>query len=394
MPHRRPRQLLPLLEKRLRLFPVVGILGARQTGKSTLLRDLLPDLRTTTYSTLDRDENRTLAVRSPTLFIHGLETQKAKTICIDEVQKAPVLFDTIKAEVDERKRPGRFAISGSTEFSKKTGIHESLTGRISLLRVFPLNTSEILNQTPRFSLTKMEQASARKSLLSEIKSWAERGGMPGIFAIRDEENRTALFDSWIETTCTRDLAQFEIGKFKPDLAKRILYAVATLEVPNLTEIAREVGMQPRQIVKYLESFKALFVIYEIEPYKTSTGKPLYYLFDAGIARFAGSDFKRRLQIWFLNECFSQHSHAGATRPDIFYYQTTKGSRIDFLIQSKKGTQAVQLSQEESPSTYSLRVVESFALKHLKIPVFVLTPGLQTHSYKAGIKFIPWSAVGY
>ncbi|MEK7689527.1 MAG: AAA family ATPase, partial [Bdellovibrionota bacterium] len=221
MPHRRKRALLSLLEKRLKLFPVVGILGARQTGKSTLLRDLLPPLRAIKYVTLDRDEARSQALRAPSLFLQNLESDLIKTVCIDEVQKAPVLFDTIKAEVDEKKRPGRFAISGSTEFSKKTGIRESLTGRISLLRVFPLNLAEIVEADSCFSLAKGEaHRRAPKIKLQTVQAWLERGGMPGVFAIRESANRDALWDRWVETTCSRALAQFGIPRFNPELARR------------------------------------------------------------------------------------------------------------------------------------------------------------------------------
>ena len=122
MPHQRPRELLGLIEKRLSHFPIVGVLGARQTGKSTLLRELLEERRRIRYVTLDREESRTLAARQPSLFLERLEAPEIDTVCIDEIQKVPVLFDTLKAEVDERKRPGRFAISGSIEFSRKTEI--------------------------------------------------------------------------------------------------------------------------------------------------------------------------------------------------------------------------------------------------------------------------------
>ena len=100
MPHQRNRHLLPILEKRLKLFPIVGVLGARQTGKSTLLRDILAKRRHIHYVTLDREEIRSQAQRHPSLFVQNLESSEYQTVCIDEVQKAPVLFDTLKAEVD------------------------------------------------------------------------------------------------------------------------------------------------------------------------------------------------------------------------------------------------------------------------------------------------------
>lgn len=399
MPHQRPRQILQLLHKRLTLLPIVGVLGARQTGKSTILRELLPHLRKTIYVTLDRNEIKEQARSHPTLFIQGLEPKKAEsvcTVCIDEVQKAPVLFDTLKAEVDERRRPGRFALSGSTEFSKKTGIHDALTGRIALLRVYPLCQSEINQKRARYPLVDPIHRAAlvgRQSLY-ETTQWLERGGMPGIFAVRDSTSRQSLYESWIETTCTRDLASFNIPRFNPGLARRILMETARAERPERSEIARAVGRTPRQIEAYFEAFKALFVLYEIEPYKTSVGKPQFFIFDAGIAHSMGASQERCLQIWFLNECFSQFSHSGEMSPDIFFYRTSRDSTIDFIVEAKRCRYAVKLSQNETENTYSLRAVEAFRKKHPRMAVIIAAPCLHIllQSNDGMTKTIPWSAL--
>jgi predicted AAA+ superfamily ATPase len=380
MPHQRFRALLDVLEKRLSLFPIVGVLGARQTGKSTLLRELLSKKRKIKYVTLDREEIREQAIRQPTLFVEGLESAGMQTVCIDEIQKAPALFDTLKAEVDEKKRPGRFAISGSTEFSKKTGVTESLTGRIALLRLFPLNGSEISGEKP--------------STLSAVKLWTQRGGMPGIFAIRESANREALFENWIETTCSRDMARFRIPKFNPELARRILASVAKSEVPNMSEIARSVGKQSRQIEAYIEAFKGLFVLYEVPPIPSSTGKPLFYVFDSGLAQSLGSTANRCLQIWFLNECLSHYSYSGKSRPDISYYQSSKGSRMDFVVETKGSTFAALLSDEEAPSVYSLRAAKAFAKREPKTLILVIAPCLYRQKIAKGIGIVPWNDIPF
>lgn len=397
MPHQRPRHLLDLLEKRLTLFPVVGVLGARQTGKSTLLRDLLSLRRPIRYVTLDREEMKVSAQRQPSLFVQNLEADAVQTVCIDEIQKAPGLFDTLKAEVDERKRPGRFAVSGSTEFSKKTGIQDALTGRIALLRMFPLNQAEIDQRAPRFPMLdpfRFARSQTHTPSLKEIQRWLDRGGMPGFFSVREEPNRAALFDSWIETTCTRDLARFEIPRFNPELARRILLETARVEVPTRTEIARAVGKTPRQIEAYLSAFKAIFVVYEVEPYKTSVGKPHFYWLDAGLAGYAGASVERRLQVWFLNECLSQFSYSGQMRPDLFIYETSRGSRIDFVVEAKDIRYAVKLSHDEAPGTYELRSVEAFRRKHPKISMVVAAPCLQVlqPGEDPGVKIVPWSVL--
>ncbi len=380
MPHSRKRAILPLIEKRLKLFPVVGLLGARQTGKSTTLREQLSQLRKIKYISLDRDEELRLAQSQPTLFLTQAEKPGVKTVCIDEAQKAPVLFDTIKAEVDEMKRPGRFMLSGSSEFSKKTGVKESLTGRISLLRLFPLSLGEIHGK--------------EEFLLKEVKAWADRGGMPGIFAIRDESARVSIFEEWVEATCSRDIASFGIRQFNPDLARRIFVSIATLSVPTRLEIARNVGKTPRQIEAYLQAFKALFAVYEIEPHPTSVGKSLFYIFDSGIAKALGASSLRCLQIWFLNECFSHFSYQAKPRPDVFHYETTRGSRIDFIVHAREGSFAYKVYEKESLSSYDLRALTAFREKHKGIPITALASCLAVHKIEKGVSVLPWGELRF
>lgn len=158
-------------------------------------------------------------------------------------------------------------------------------------------------------------------------------------------------------------------------------------------MARSLGKTPRQIEPYLEALQALFVLYEIEPYKTSVGKPLFYLFDSGIARALGASPERCLQVWFLNECLSQFSYSGSVRPDIFYAVSSKGSRLDFVVESKAHAYGILLCDEEVPSTYRLRAAEAFRRRNPSIPVFVLAPCLHVHRLENRITILPWTAVG-
>ncbi len=393
MPHQRPRHLLSLLDQRLKHFPIVGVLGARQTGKSTLIREILGRKRALKYITLDREEDRVEAVRSPSLFVQDLEATGQKTVVIDEIQKAPALFDTLKAEVDEDRRPGRFLITGSTEFSRKSGIRESLTGRIALTRLYPLNLSEIQEQEAGgFPLAGLGTHPGSKEGNRDIKLWLNRGGMPGIFAIRDDANRTAQWDAWVETTCYRDLAQFDIKRFKPELALRLLGAIARADTPGRHEVAGMLGVLPRQIDSYLEALQALHVIYEIPPHPSGTGKAQFQIMDAGIARSLGASESRCLEIWYLNEVFSQFSYAGQSRPFVFHYLSSKHSKVNFVVEHKGSSVAALLLFEEAPRDYSLRAAASFRKKNPDIPVQVLAPCLRSHKLEPGCAIHPWSAV--
>lgn len=231
-------------------------------------------------------------------------------------------------------------------------------------RNFPLNVSEaIANPKPVFKLTQfLSKKHESRNFLKEILLWLSRGGMPGVFGVQNSTDRESLFDTWIETTCTRDLAQFSIPKFNPELGRRILTAIARLEEPTRAEIAKMVGKSSRQIESYLESFKALFVLYEIEPHPLSVGKSRFSLFDGGIANALGAPEQTCLKIWFLNECYSQFSYSGQAKPDVFFYTSSKKSTIDFIVESKHEKFGVILSFEEAPTPYTLRAAQAFIQK--------------------------------
>ena len=135
MPHMRNRCLVPEIKRQSKYWPVVGLLGLRQCGKSTLLRDLLGINR---YSTLDDEDSLDDVSISAKNFLSKL----GEPSIIDEAQKAPALFDAIKLQVDIKRKPGRYYLTGSSQFSSKLGIRESLTGRIGLNYIYPFTLAE------------------------------------------------------------------------------------------------------------------------------------------------------------------------------------------------------------------------------------------------------------
>ena len=135
MPHARKRHLMNRLKQEGSYWPAVGILGLRQSGKSTLLRDLFDGGQ---WVSLDDEESLEDATLSAKNFLSKLP----RPLTIDEVQKAPKLFDALKFEIDRGKKPGQFFLTGSTQFSSRLGIRESLTGRIGLLYLYPMTLAE------------------------------------------------------------------------------------------------------------------------------------------------------------------------------------------------------------------------------------------------------------
>ncbi len=99
------------------------------------MKNLIPEKINRLYKTLDLASVKNFAAENPDTFVRDVEN--GQLLIIDEAQKVPALFDSVKAVVDEQRRPGQFILLGSTEFSKLTNIRESLTGKASRLRIFP-----------------------------------------------------------------------------------------------------------------------------------------------------------------------------------------------------------------------------------------------------------------
>src|SRR3989338_457958 len=182
MPHDRKRDALGQIRKLGSFWPVTGILGLRQVGKTTLLRKLAG---VENFVSLDDEEMREEALHSAKNFLSKL----TPPIIIDEIQKAPSLFDAIKLKVDQRKIPGSYFLTGSSTFSSKLGIRESLTGRIGLLRLYPFTLSEVHQkefETERASFS--HKKPPRFSSEDVIRSLAT-GGLPVPVFTRDAEQR-------------------------------------------------------------------------------------------------------------------------------------------------------------------------------------------------------------
>ncbi len=254
MPHLRRRFIIPLLRKQAKLWPVVGIVGPRQCGKSTLLRDLL---ELGDPLSMDDLELRTEARHSPKAFLARLKPP----ILIDEAQKAPELFDSIKLQVDRKKIPGVFYLTGSSGFSSKLGIRESLTGRIGLTELLPLLLAEMQGE----AFEKVEDAFSRRVRfgLDLVMPALMRGGMPVPAFLRDGEQREAYWRSWLEAALVRDLAPFFRRDYDPDFSMSLLHRMATVmrdgELPTL----KHFQWPARKVRAHLSAMREIFLVRQI-----------------------------------------------------------------------------------------------------------------------------------
>jgi predicted AAA+ superfamily ATPase len=337
MPHRRHRPLMDVIIKRLKLWPVCGVVGIRQCGKTVLLSQLLAPQINASYVSMDSLRSRRTAARAPEAFV--TQTQGACPLIIDEVQKVPDLFDALKLTVDQDRRPGMYIISGSTEFSIKTGIRESLTGRVGISRLYPLTLAELYSANALGQYFLKPGTTSTLLSLSDFQRKVERGGMPGICFLRSEREVDDAWSGWLETTCYRDLNQVMKANHDGDLALAIIHALATVTEPTAASVAHEVRRDQRVVSRYLDAFTSIFVLHRLSPHPEGVGKNHYVFADSGLATYLGAPDNEVLRSHVLVEALAACEYAGYSSPIAQYFSERRGFKIPIILRWLKGKNA-------------------------------------------------------
>ncbi len=397
MPHSRKRHVLPLFLSRLKLSRVIAVQGCRQSGKSYFSKKILTqELPGALYRTFDNADEYHLAQDAPDSYL--AQYTQSKPLIIDEAQKSASIFDAVKFRVDENPRPGQYVLLGSTEFSKLLRIRETLTGRMSRIRLFSMNLAEAnekpLLHTPKDDLIHLFKEKPRFSREILIRH-LERGGFPGIFHIREKGAFEDLLRDWIDLTVFRDLHQFPNIKIDSSLAFEVLQRLATLEEPTAAEVAKATRRDTRVIQRILNLLEVLFVVHKIAPLSLGTGKPRYFLCDVSLVSYFHGTFERKLTTWLIHEQLSQRSYLDDRDHQLFYYRTTKGSIIDLVIvnaRTQKIKTAIKTLGKERLDRRELEVLKAFS-KKLKgeNPKLILFGS--TRYREKEFEIFPWESLG-
>mgnify|MGYP001614053849 CR=1 FL=1 len=384
MPHQHARHALSHLKKLGSFWPVVGVLGLRQCGKTTLL---CQQFKIPHQVSLDDEEVREDALASAKNLLSKLETP----VVIDEVQKAPNLFDAIKLRVDRDKRPGTYFLTGSTSFSARLGIRESLTGRIGLMRLFPFTMAEAHEkewQPRRAALLHSEKA--RFSTEEVIKSLAG-GGLPVPAFIRDSKQRSSYFQNWLETAMIRDVSRVFGKNYDPDVAWSLLRQMAVLMRNGDLPVLRAFRQGSRKVRRYLAAMEDVFLLTKVPIHEEGVGDDAWVLSDSGLAKYLmGSEFGEGATLslaraFLLKEIQAQHEYAGTPLRPV-YYKSTHGSPVDLIhertaIKITTATGAT-LSYEERALAGAMKTLR---LKHGILAAPTDRPGPLSKS----ISVVPW-----
>ena len=297
-----PRYTMQDIKTALADTPVVFLMGARQTGKTTLTKALITDAGQGgwTYLTLDDPAQFEIARADPAGFIRNLPPTR---IALDEVQRLPVLFPVIKQAVDERRTPGRFLLTGSAHALLLPRLSDYLLGRMEAVHLMPLSECEIAGRRPGF-LEKLLRREAPRTRQARIKGHLLQRLVTGCFPEplqrRSEARRRAWYRQYLNALVQRDLrdlSQIDHPARMKDLLR--LAALHSGRLVNLSEWSGKLGLSRETVKRYMALLEQLFLLELLPAWHSNESKrlvktPKLHALDTGMICALGGLGRERL----------------------------------------------------------------------------------------------------
>jgi len=320
------RESSHVLKKLAKGFPIVSVTGPRQSGKSTLVKEVFPEKK---YVSFENSSLRKQAEEDPQDFL----AQFPEGAIIDEVQRVTDIFSYLQILVDERKEVGLFILTGSNQFEYMQNLTQSLAGRTAILKLLPFSYSEIYVEN-KINLDEM--------LL--------RGFYPAIFDKKLSE--TDFYPSYITTYLERDVRQISnimnLSLFQDFLE---LCAGRTGQVLNKNSLANECGVSQPTITEWITILEASFIVYRMRPYfknlkKRVVKSPKLYFFDTGLVCSllnieTTEQLKRHplrgsiFETFVVSEFLKYRYHQGQ-RSNYYFYRDSSMNEVDVIIDTGYG----------------------------------------------------------
>jgi predicted AAA+ superfamily ATPase len=341
--------------------PVVFLRGARQSGKTTLVRELAEASAKEEvprhYVSLDTATVLAGALDDPTGFLRGLK----KPAIIDDVQRASALLLAIKEDVDRKRRAGRYLLTGSANILTLPGIADSLAGRMEVLTLYPLSQGERAGVREDFIHTLFRKdfpfpqgktaAPPKEKLLEAMAA----GGYPEALSRTNPKRRAAWFDSYVTTLVERDIRDITRIQDISGLIRLLrLLGARSGTLYNQAELSRSLGMPGSTLGRYIPLLEALFLIWFLPAWSSNLGKrlvkaPKLHVCDSGLAcHLCGADAERLaddsvlagrlLESFIAGELLKQ---SGWTEHPVslYHYRSQNGEEADVVLEDRAGRAA-------------------------------------------------------
>ena len=380
-----PRAAGPHLERLLGVFPVVAVMGARQVGKSTLVRHL-PSLGQHLYLNLDDLDLRLQAEADPQALLH-----RGERLILDEVQRVPELLLAIKRAVDAARIPGRFVLTGSAHLLLHAHLGETLAGRAAHLVIWPMTRREQqgLGRAGPWGELLAAPVRAWPHLLRELpgprEDWQQavaRGGFPvPALLLKDWEERRMWLRAYLQTYLERDVPALRAVENLPEL-RRLLEALALRSgsLLNQSELARDLGISQPTVHRYLNLLEVSFLLIRLRGYARSRTKrlikaPKAYLPDPALALHltGGQPSGAHLETLVLLDLLA-FTHSQVNPPGLYYWRTASGQEVDFILEAEGKLLPVEVKATARPTPKDAQGLLSFLAEYPEAPGGLLLHG--------------------
>jgi len=358
------RHIEEAVETVSKMFGAVLVTGARQAGKTTLLKNLTGNMK---YVTLDDPILLASAANEPATFFKDFPPP----VFVDEIQYAPNLFPYIKMYIDSDKKKGQFYLSGSQQFQMMKNVSESLAGRIGILSLSGLSLREISGTAfnkpfiPNDEYFDARRKDIKEILYSDIWNIIHRGCMPELTANPFFDARI-YYANYVKTYIERDVRSLtQVGDEVKFLQFMTVLAATGGQLLNLASLSRDVGVSPPTAERWLSVLKASNIVFLLEPYHNNLTKravktPKVYFHDTGLMAYltrwpssetlktsaqAGAFFEN----FVIAEIIKSFYNAGILEPPLYFYRDKDQKEIDLLIYENGVLHPIEIKKYADPN---------------------------------------------
>lgn len=346
-----PRRITQAIDRLIQKYPLIGITGPRQAGKTTLLMHLFPDYQ---YVSLENPDNREYAQKDPNGF---LETYSERVI-FDEVQRTPELFSYLQTKTDLDQKMGQYILSGSQNFLLMKSISQSLAGRVTLFRLLPLSFSEMI---------------AGGLVPENLEDTIFTGFYPAIFDRKIPP--VDYYPNYVETYLERDvqsiIAVKDLQQFQTFMR---LCAGHTGQLINYKSLADGCGISPPTAKEWLSVLERSYIVFTLSPYYRNFNRrlvksPKLYFYDTGLvcyllgmkqATYVSSYYQKGslFENLVIAELFKQQHHSGR-RPAFYFWRDNHQNEVDLVWEEELKVEALEIKYSRTLHSRFFKPLQKF-----------------------------------
>jgi hypothetical protein len=359
------RHIADVIERQKKRKSIIIITGPRQVGKTTILKHLLQNIK---YVTLDDPILRINALENASAFL----AENKPPVIIDEIQKAPTLFEYVKMIVDDKQQAGQYYFTGSHSFNLMKGVTESLAGRAGIIKMLGLSKRElngIMYKEP-FKPVKKHLDAMRKSKTdydyNNIVSIIHKGSFPELYETEsDLKDWKDYYASYLQSYLEKDVKDV----IKPDNMSafiKFIKGAAALsgEQLNLETLSEICGMNVNTIKSWLSILEMSGHIYILQPYSNNLNKrliktPKLYFLDTGLICYLGGWYTQEqltngarwghiFETYIVSEVLKSYYNDGELYPPLYYYRDKEKNEVDLIIEEGNTLYPVEIKTTTEP----------------------------------------------